>query len=113
MRGIDQSGLASSGVSKRTQQSRQLSGFDLQRKESITDKACTWKGKLGTFKTKSEEENLSFDLIVSRPEERSFFETYENVLKHSEENEASKEIVEEDKIENYINDIETYLKENN
>lgn len=85
-------------------------GFDLQRKESITDKACTWKGKLETFKIKAEEENLRFDLIVSRPEERSLFKTYDNVLKLLEENEAPKEIVEEEKIKNYIDKIESYLK---
>lgn len=86
-------------------------GFDLKRKDSITDKACTWRGKLETFKSKADEENLRFDLIVSRPEERSLFKTYDNVLKLLEENEAPKEIIEEEKLQEYVLGIGSYLTE--
>ena len=84
-------------------------GFDLKQKESIERKACTWRGRLETFQNKAREDNLKFDLIVSRPEDRSLFKTYENVLKILEDNDAPKEIFELDKVGAYIDRIAQYL----
>jgi hypothetical protein len=84
-------------------------GLDLKQKESIERKACTWRGRLETFQNKAREENLKFDLIVSRPEDRNLFNTYENVLKILEDNKAPKEIIELDNVNTYINKLSRSL----
>ncbi len=84
-------------------------GLDLKQKESIERKACTWRGRLETFSTKATENNLKFDLIVSRPADKHLFKTYDNVLKILENNEAPKDIIEVDKLDSYIDRISNDL----
>jgi|SRR5690625_3808245 len=77
-------------------------GLDLKREDVIENKALRWHGRLDKFKEKAEQDNLKFDLIISRPQDRKLFKTYENVLKILEDNRAPKEIHELDHINRYI-----------
>lgn len=84
-------------------------GLDLQQKETIERKACTWRGRLDTLQETARENGLKFDLIVSRPAEKHLFKTYDNVLKILEDNKAPKEIIEVDQVNQYIKRVSEYL----
>lgn len=84
-------------------------GLDLKREDVIENKALRWHGRLDKFKEKAEQDNLKFDLIISRPQDRKLFKTYENVLKILEDNQAPKEIYELDNINTYIHRLADHL----
>lgn len=84
-------------------------GLDLQKKQSIKEKAYGWHGKLDAFRETAQKENLRFDLILSRPDDKNLFKTYDNVLTLLEENKAPKKIIEVDEVDRYIDKINGQL----
>jgi len=85
-------------------------GLDLKRKESIERKASTWRGRLEIFQAKAKEDNLAFDLIISRPEDRNLFRTYDNVLKILEDNKAPKKLYELENLPTYIEHLSSNIR---
>lgn len=84
-------------------------GLDLQKKQSIKEKAYGWHGKLDAFRETAEKDKLRFDLIVSRPDDKNLFKTYDNVLTLLEKNKAPKKIVEVNEVGRYIEKINSTL----
>lgn len=84
-------------------------GLDLQKKQSIKEKAYGWHGKLDAFRDTAKKGKFRFDLILSRPDDKNLFNTYDNVLTLLEENKAPKEIIEVDELDGYIEKINGYL----
>lgn len=78
-------------------------GFDLQYQDSIKDKACTWQGKLSTLSEVADKEGFKFDIIVTRPSQKSLFKPYDQALQLIEKAGANQEIIEEDQLSSYSN----------
>lgn len=78
-------------------------GFDLQHQESIKDKACTWQGKLSTLSEVADKEGYKFDIIVTRPTQKSLYKPYDQALRLIEKAGANQEIIEEDQLSSYSN----------
>lgn len=80
-------------------------GFDLLLKDSITNKACQWRGKLEALLEPAKKHHYRYDLIVSRPESHSLLKTYDDALKLLNDNKAPKRIIEVDEVDSYVEEI--------
>lgn len=85
-------------------------GLDLTLEDSIENKGLNWHGRLDKFREKAEQDNLRFDLIVSRPEDPGLFKTYDNVLKILEDNKAPKVIYELDNLHAYVDHLSSNIR---
>lgn len=84
--------------------------FDFSDPSQINKTALLNYGYLNFLKNKAQEDNLRFDLFVSRPIEKGLFQAYEKALKVLDSTETPKKIIEEDCIEKYTLEAANYLK---
>lgn len=73
-------------------------GFDLSDKQDIQDKAFKWTSAINYIHKIDKYKDYNFDVLVSRPKDKSLFTAYDNALDVLSDIKASKEIYEEDKI---------------
>lgn len=82
--------------------------FDLVDEGNISNKAFKWYGELTHLKDIVVKNNGRIDLLISKPNQRHLFGTYDKVLSVLEEIETPKKIIEEEQIKNYAeNAVET------
>jgi hypothetical protein len=84
-------------------------GFDLLDEGSIQNKAVTQFGNLTLLKNKAEDENLRFDLIVSKPQAPRLFKAYDKALDILEQIDVPKKVIEEKQIAVYTEEATAYL----
>lgn len=76
--------------------------FDLTDKAYFQDKSFRWYGELNQLGEQILEDNYKFDLLLTKPQDKDLFSSYDKVLKVLEEIKANKLIVEEEQLNNYI-----------
>jgi hypothetical protein len=76
--------------------------FDLMDKGNFQEKSFRWYGELNQLKTTAEEQNLKVDLVLTKPQEKTLFEHYDNAIKVLEDIQTPKKIIEEHQLNNYI-----------
>jgi len=83
--------------------------FDLLDESSIQNKAVTQFGNLTLLKNKAEDENLRFDLIVSKPQPPRLYKAYDKALDVLEQIKVPKKVIEEKQITVYTEEAAHYL----
>jgi len=86
--------------------------FDLLDESSIQNKAVTQFGNLTLLKNKAEDENLRFDLIVSKPQAPRLYKAYDKALDVLEQIKVPKKVIEEKQISVYTEEAAHYLLNN-
>ncbi len=83
--------------------------FDLSNNDNINDKSVLLYGKLNLLVEKAEQENLRYDLLVSKPQDKNLFRAFDKALNILESSEAPKKIITEDQYSSYVeNAVESY-----
>ncbi|MBT1706639.1 DUF3037 domain-containing protein [Fulvivirgaceae bacterium PWU5] len=77
--------------------------FDLATEEAIQDKSIRYYGTLNLLGDYAKNHNYRFDLLVAKPRNTTLLLAYENALDNLKKANAPKEIITEDKIEQYSN----------
>lgn len=75
--------------------------FDLSDEQGIQSKSAQLYGYLSIFNKYAQNNNCRFDLLVSSPQTKRLFKTYETVLQMLENSDAPKKIVLQDSWEKY------------
>lgn len=75
--------------------------FDLTEEKAIQDKSATNLGYLNLLGSYATEHNYRFDFIVSEPQNRELYKTYENALGLIEFSDAPKRIIREKDLKSY------------
>ena len=83
--------------------------FDLSQSKTIDDKACKWHGKLDSFQKKALDENLNFDILVTKPNDRSLIKNFNNAINYLNTITTPKRILFEDELDDYVKDAESYF----
>jgi hypothetical protein len=87
--------------------------FDLTEEKNILDKSLLNYGYLNLLSDYAKENNYRFDFIISKPQEKSLFKTYENALGLLENSDAPKRIILEEELVNYSLETLNYLLSHN
>jgi hypothetical protein len=85
-------------------------GLDLEKKDSIKQKAYVTFGRIESFYELSKDKGYNFDIFVSRPQNKDLYRTYDDVLKIIEKTRTSKNIVEQENFNNYLEKAISYLE---
>lgn len=88
--------------------------FDYKDQNPIRDKSLKWYATLDLLSEKANKENLSFDLIISKPSDRNLFRYFDKSLKKIIDINVKKKLVFEDEnLDNYVSEAAKYLNKVN
>jgi len=79
--------------------------LDLATEDGIQEKAARNYGYLALLNQTAQENNYTFDILVSRPTEKRLYSSYDKGLRVLESVPTSKKIIEETNIEEYSGEI--------
>lgn len=82
--------------------------FDVKEARTIEEKTFRWHGKLDILSDDIQRAKARVDLIITKPQERSLFNKYDEALKFLVRDGVS-QVIEEEKIEAYVKDAARYL----
>lgn len=76
--------------------------FDLADKGNLQDKSFRWYGELSQLEEQAQNEHLKIDLLLTKPQNKTLFSSYDNVLQVLESIPTNKTIVEENQLKDYV-----------
>ncbi|WP_258099555.1 DUF3037 domain-containing protein [Marinoscillum pacificum] len=85
--------------------------FDYKDSGQINNKIAQSVGYLNHFREFAEQRNSRFDLLLARPTEKSTFKDYDRALDILSDLKVNKEIIEENRIEQYADRTIAYLRD--
>ena len=86
--------------------------FDLSNSTNIHRKADRIFGTLFFLENEAKKQNYRFNLLVAKPQDTSLFKSYDKALNKLEQITAPKEIIEENRYVEYIDDVLDQLQNN-
>lgn len=76
--------------------------FDLADEGDLKNKSFRWYGELSQLEEQVRNENLKLDLLLTKPQNKTLFSSYDNVLQVLESIPTNKTIVEENQLKDYV-----------
>lgn len=76
--------------------------FDLMEKGTFQEKSFRWFGELSQLESIAQKQNLKIDLVLTKPQNKQLFSSYDNAIRVLEDIPTPKKIIEESNITSYI-----------
>ncbi|BDS15487.1 DUF3037 domain-containing protein [Aureispira anguillae] len=76
--------------------------FDLADKGNLQDKSFRWYGEFSQLEEQAQNDNLKLDLLLTKPQNKALFSSYDDVLQVLEGIPTNKAIIEENQLKDYV-----------
>jgi len=84
--------------------------FDLADKGNLQDKSFRWYGEFSQLEEQAQNEHLKLDLLLTKPQDKALFSSYDDVLQVLEGIPTHKTIIEESQLEDYVLQAVEHIK---